>query len=50
MFTVERIGISVYSRADRDKCLHKNGYGSVFTVERIGISVYSRMDRDKCLQ
>ena len=41
MFTVERIGISIYSRTGSEK---------VFTVEWIWISVYSRMDRDKCLQ
>ena len=40
MFTVERIGISVYSRTDRDKYLEYNGK----------VCVYSRMNRDKCLQ
>ena len=50
MFTVERIGISVYNRTDGDKCLQYTGWGLVFTVERIGISVYSRPDSDLCLQ
>ena len=38
MLTVELIGISVKSRADRD----------VLTVELVGISVNSRANRDKC--